>query len=71
LRTEAAHFLDCIRSGKRPLSDGWEGLKVVRILEAVEKSLYNGGSMELFSPELRIGHDEEVAVPTIQRRGRL
>jgi predicted dehydrogenase len=71
LRAEASHFLDCIRTGKRPLSDGWEGLKVVRILEAVEKSLYNGGSMELFSPELRIGHDEEVPVPTIQRRGRL
>jgi len=42
LRLEAGHFLDCITSGKRPLSDGIQGLEVVRILEAVEASLRTG-----------------------------
>lgn len=39
LRTEAEHFLACIKSGARPLSDGEAGLRVVRVLEAAEQSL--------------------------------
>ena len=46
LRTECAHFVACIRSGETPLSDGRSGLRVVRLLEAAERSLCNGGSME-------------------------
>jgi len=38
LRTEALHFLDCIQSGKRPLTDGRVGLRVVKILEAATLS---------------------------------
>ena len=36
-------MVECINSGKRPINDGIEGLKVVRILEASEKSIKNGG----------------------------
>jgi predicted dehydrogenase len=43
LRTECEHFVDCIRSGKRPLSGGPEGLAVVQILEAASHSLKSGG----------------------------
>jgi len=50
LRNEGEHFLHCIRSGDRPRSDGRAGLQVVRILETVEKSLYNGGVMEPLAP---------------------
>jgi predicted dehydrogenase len=39
LRLEAAHFVDCIRNQKRPLTDGHAGLRVVRILEAANESL--------------------------------
>jgi predicted dehydrogenase len=39
LRTEVQHFVDCIRSGKRPISDGAAGLRVVRVLEALQQSL--------------------------------
>lgn len=39
LKLECEHFVQCIRENKRPITDGREGLKVVRILEAVEKSL--------------------------------
>jgi predicted dehydrogenase len=43
LQVEAEHFLDCIREGKRPLTDGHAGLRVVRILEAASRSLAQRG----------------------------
>jgi predicted dehydrogenase len=46
LRTQCEHFLDCIRTGRRPQSDGRVGLKVVRLLEAADRSLHNSGSRE-------------------------
>jgi predicted dehydrogenase len=33
LREECQHFLDSIRTGTRPVSDGWEGLGVLRVLD--------------------------------------
>ncbi|TMF08235.1 MAG: Gfo/Idh/MocA family oxidoreductase, partial [Chloroflexi bacterium] len=39
LRVEAQDFLECIRTGRRPISDGESGLRVVRILEAACESL--------------------------------
>jgi predicted dehydrogenase len=50
LRTEALHFLDCIRTGDRPLSDGLAGLRVLRILEAASESLALGGRPVDLSP---------------------
>jgi len=43
LRAETAYFLDCIEQNKKPLNDGVAGLRVVRILEAAEKSIRNRG----------------------------
>lgn len=43
LRLECRHFLDCIRSGERPRSDGENGLLVVRLLEAAHTSLSQDG----------------------------
>ena len=43
LRLEVEHFVECVREGRRPLSDGRDGLNVVRVLEAMERSLRNGG----------------------------
>ena len=39
LRLECEHFLECIRSGMQPLSDGRQGVTVVRVLEAAQASL--------------------------------
>jgi UDP-2-acetamido-3-amino-2,3-dideoxy-glucuronate N-acetyltransferase len=39
LREELNHFLDCIKFRRNPLTDGKEGLRVLKILEAAEKSL--------------------------------
>jgi predicted dehydrogenase len=43
LRLECQHFIDCVREGKRPVSDGVDGLRVVKVLEAAQESLKNGG----------------------------
>jgi predicted dehydrogenase len=39
LRLECEHFIDCIRHGLTPRSDGHSGLRVVRVLEALQRSL--------------------------------
>ncbi len=44
LRAECLHFLDCVEHGKTPRSDGRDGLRVVRVLEAAERSLKAGGA---------------------------
>ena len=44
LKTECQHFLDCINQGTTPLTDGKQGLELVRILEASSKSLKLGGA---------------------------
>jgi len=46
LKEESQHFLDCIREGKEPRSSGRVGLKVVKVLEAAQRSLLNGGMRE-------------------------
>ena len=49
LKTECQHFLDCINNGTKPLSDGNQGLELVRILEASSESLRQGGAAVEFS----------------------
>ncbi|HTW41507.1 MAG TPA: Gfo/Idh/MocA family oxidoreductase [Solirubrobacteraceae bacterium] len=39
LRVECEHFIECVRSGATPRSDGLSGLRVVRVLEALQRSL--------------------------------
>jgi predicted dehydrogenase len=39
LRVECEHFVECVREGKRPRSDGESGLRVVRVLEELQHSL--------------------------------
>ena len=49
LRVECEHFVDCVRSGKRPRSGGYEGMLNVAVLEAAERSLHHGGRFEEIS----------------------
>ena len=44
LRLECEHFVECIRTGNTPRSDGGNGLAVVKILEAAQKSLADRGA---------------------------
>ncbi len=39
LGAECTHFLECIRDGKQPLNDAENGLKVLRVLEAADRSM--------------------------------
>jgi predicted dehydrogenase len=43
LRLECQHFLDSIRQDTTPLTDGRDGLRVVRVLEAAQASYKLGG----------------------------
>ncbi len=43
LRTECLHFVDCVENRKRPVSDGQDGLRVVQVLDAAQRSLKNNG----------------------------
>ncbi len=53
LGLECSHFLECIQEHKRPETDGYNGLKVVRIIEHAQRSLKNGGTLEqlFYEPE--------------------
>jgi len=44
LRLECQHFIECIRTGATPRSDGRNGLAVVRLLEAAQQSLAHHGT---------------------------
>ena len=46
LKAECSHFLECIQQGTLSRSNGVEGLKVIQIIEAAQKSLLNGGTIE-------------------------
>ena len=53
LKLECQHFLECIRDGKTPITNGRLGLEVVRILEAANESLRRQGaalSLSALSP---------------------
>ena len=43
LRNECAHFVECIQEHRTPRTDGYNGLRVVQVLEAAQRSLEQGG----------------------------
>jgi predicted dehydrogenase len=43
LRVECEHFLECVSDRSTPRSDGRDGLRVVRVLDAAQRSLKSGG----------------------------
>lgn len=47
LRHVVAEFLNSIRENRRPLTDGQAGLRVVRLLEAAQQSIKNGGQIQI------------------------
>lgn len=58
LSKEAAHFVECVREGRQPLTDGHAGWRVVRVLEAAARSLARQGRpVEITWPEGKVRHD--------------
>ena len=47
LRAECQHFLDSVAQGKAPLTDGREGLRVLRVLDRCQQSLNLPGTVQL------------------------
>ena len=43
LRIECRHFLECVAGGSEPRSGAASGLRTVRVLEALQRSLDGGG----------------------------
>jgi predicted dehydrogenase len=56
LRLECQHFLDCITNHTQPISNGEDGLRVVKIIEAAQQSLVNNGREErlVCKPEISL-----------------
>jgi predicted dehydrogenase len=50
LRIECQHFVDCVRERRKPLTDGADGLRVVRVLAAAQASLERGGAPVALRP---------------------
>ncbi|PWC55372.1 oxidoreductase [Azospirillum sp. TSO22-1] len=47
LRAECLHFLECAAGGRRPRTDGAEGLRVLRVLQAAQRSMDEGRALRL------------------------
>ncbi|MBI4401216.1 MAG: gfo/Idh/MocA family oxidoreductase, partial [Nitrospirae bacterium] len=44
LRNECAHFVECVEKGTKPQTDGQNGLRVIKVLEAAQRSLEKRGA---------------------------
>jgi predicted dehydrogenase len=60
LRVECNHFVESVRNHTTPQSDGIQGLKVVKVIEAATRSLENGGMQEMTFPEEIRVHEQSV-----------
>jgi predicted dehydrogenase len=58
LRLECAHFIECLRTGERPHTDGAAGVRVVTVLEALQASLDAGGAPVPVSLPIDTGADQ-------------
>jgi UDP-2-acetamido-3-amino-2,3-dideoxy-glucuronate N-acetyltransferase len=60
LRVECQQFLECMASGKQPLTDGREGVRVLKILNASQRSLDENGRKIAMGdrPTLPVGNRE-------------
>jgi len=45
LRVELGYFVDCIAKDQTPFNDGEAGLRVVKMLEAANRSLHQRGAI--------------------------
>jgi predicted dehydrogenase len=50
LSLETQYFVDCIFSGETPFNDGSAGMRVVQMLEAIDRSMAQSGKMIYCSP---------------------
>jgi predicted dehydrogenase len=69
LRNECNHFIDCIINNAKPKTDGYNGLDVVRVLEALSRSALEGGRpVSLWQSEGRGQHSKPQNHEMVQPR---
>jgi predicted dehydrogenase len=51
LRLELEHFVECVAGCRQPRSDGGSGVRVVAVLEALQRSLEAGGALVAPEPQ--------------------
>jgi predicted dehydrogenase len=69
LKTECQHFLDSIRQSTLPITSGYAGLEIVRILAASSESLrQQGASIEITSSAKRVLPTASTAAPAAARK---
>ncbi|MEK7773034.1 MAG: Gfo/Idh/MocA family oxidoreductase, partial [Deltaproteobacteria bacterium] len=44
LKEQCAHFIECVTEGRKPVSDGYTGLEVIRVMLAADESLKTQGA---------------------------
>jgi len=72
LRVECLHFLECIHENKPPLTDGYNGLQIVEIIEAAQRSLNNEGMQESIGEKVMPGSNGRGnGVPLEARKAKL
>lgn len=54
LNVMISHFLECIKNNKSPITDGECGLRVVTILEAIQKSIKENGRNIVFDHIMKV-----------------
>lgn len=60
LAFEAKYFVDCVQRGETPFNDGHAGLRVVRMLEAIDRSMAQQGHIVYLGNDSR--KTEDVAI---------
>jgi predicted dehydrogenase len=62
LRRQCEHFVQCITTGARPLTDGQAGLDVIKVMEGVDRSVESSGAPVPIEPSATaVGGDQGVA----------
>jgi predicted dehydrogenase len=59
LEIACQHFIDCIQTGRTPLTDGYAGLRVVELLEAAEEAMHS----ERGKGKPRLWNTPDAAIP--------
>ena len=66
LKAECQHFLDCIANGAKPMTSGYAGLELVRILEAASASLKDSGAPVALSRSPELPYVRQMAGEVLQ-----
>lgn len=61
LQTEIEHFIDCVRTGATPVSNGLSGLRVIEVLEAASRSIADHGKPVSLKEPARLAEEARVA----------